>query len=472
MTDASRDGGKRRRRRAEERPTTARRRPRRPAPAPSRAEEDAKRRGRRKEIDASEEGIDSAGAITVAPLTGDIASSAAIEVEPIRRGTGKGKKKRDTEREARREARRTARRERRREPVLKAVTDEILFGKIALDCGYIDQKTIDQCIATQKSSDGRHFLGEILMSEGYLERDEVNEIIALQNKNLRKRYSFTGQPKENSLFGALVVAHGYATREQVNEVVRLQAEIERFDERLSLGELLVECGYLDEAEVKEILALQKKREYRCYKCREIFTISLYEFGQKIRCPHCRQVLVLPETAESRKVKLATSVPVDRPVAIDEVEAIEDSVIRDIADSAPNLIGPVRDPESGDDGETSQAPVEIEKATGWFVGLGGQIFGPQKLDILRKLIASEIFNRHDLFWHESMEDWQLACEIPELAGLFPKPPPLPGGSAPGSPPRVQKDSDLEDIVGRLADLRERGTLGENEYQEIRRLLLGD
>ncbi len=70
----------------------------------------------------------------------------------------------------------------------------------------------------------------------------------------------------------------------------------------------------------------------------------------------------------------------------------------------------------------------------------------------------------------MDDWQLAGEIPELASLFPKPPPLPPG--PGRPPSVEKDADLAAILGRIESLHQKGGIGAGEYQEIRRLLVGD
>ncbi|MBI4615809.1 MAG: DUF4339 domain-containing protein [Planctomycetes bacterium] len=407
--------------------------------------------------------IGSSDAIQLEPLRDSKFDSAdAIEVEPLRRGKGKereGNKDRERDKDTERDKDRAREKGGERPRALKAGSEEILFGKVALDCGYVEQKAIDKCVAIQKGLEEKCFLGELLMREDYLTRAEVNEIIEVQNKNLRKRYAWSGQPADNTLFGALVVAHGFATREQVNEVVRLQAEIERFDERLSLGELMVECAYLTETEVKQILALQKKREYRCYKCREVFTVGASEFGRKIRCPHCRKILVLPETPESLALKKIA--PAARIEPIDEVESVED--IR--AESRPTA-------QAVPEAETTP-PVELEKAGGWYVSLRGKIFGPLKLEIIRKLVPSDVFHRHDLFWHESLEDWKLAGDISEIACLFPKPSPLPPGK-PGRRPQapvVLKDGDLSTILDRIESLFEKGAIAEKDYREIERILAG-
>ena len=54
---------------------------------------------------------------------------------------------------------------------------------------------------------------------------------------------------------------------------------------------------------------------------------------------------------------------------------------------------------------------------YYYNQGGQPVGPVDLDALRSVGLTP----NTLVWHEGMTDWQQACELPELADLFPQAP---------------------------------------------------
>ncbi len=135
---------------------------------------------------------------------------------------------------------------------------EILFGRIAHDCGFVNKSSLEAAIKEQKGAKkGKgKFLGEILIEKALLTRMEVEEILKIQRRNLSKRYKYRGDEKSQGLFGKLVVKLELASREQVDECVRWQAEMERFDQQVPLGELLIARGYLDDAGVESVLREQ------------------------------------------------------------------------------------------------------------------------------------------------------------------------------------------------------------------------
>lgn len=54
---------------------------------------------------------------------------------------------------------------------------------------------------------------------------------------------------------------------------------------------------------------------------------------------------------------------------------------------------------------------------YYYNQGGQPVGPVDLDALRSVGLTP----NTLVWHEGMTDWLQACELPELADLFPQAP---------------------------------------------------
>lgn len=59
------------------------------------------------------------------------------------------------------------------------------------------------------------------------------------------------------------------------------------------------------------------------------------------------------------------------------------------------------------------------AQSWFIGRGGQRYGPYRLETLRQLAERQKLSREDLVWTEGMPDWARADGVRELSSLFPR-----------------------------------------------------
>lgn len=71
-----------------------------------------------------------------------------------------------------------------------------------------------------------------------------------------------------------------------------------------------------------------------------------------------------------------------------------------------------------------APPPLPAQVAYFAAIGGQQVGPLGMDALRQRAAQGEVSRETLVWAQGMANWTAAGQVPELAGLFTAPPPMP------------------------------------------------
>ncbi len=102
--------------------------------------------------------------------------------------------------------------------------------------------------------------------------------------------------------GDLLIREGLVPREEVERAVALQAAEARRGVFLRLGELLVARGLLDEAQVARVLAMQGRTIVVCPSCLAQFNVVDFEEGRAYRCNRCDVVLQRPERVERLAVE--------------------------------------------------------------------------------------------------------------------------------------------------------------------------
>jgi hypothetical protein len=184
---------------------------------------------------------------------------------------------------------------------------DLLFGKLAVGKGYCAQESVDWCMAIQHSGAERTPLGRILVDEGYLTEAQHSELLSLQRKNLVAVDPVAKKTRESVLFGKLVMREGLLSADQVNECLAEQA---REGERRSLGEIMVAKGLLAAEQVHRLLEKQQKRIMACPACRMSFTVlSISQDRKGVACPRCKGPLdeAGPSASPTTNAEFATQV---------------------------------------------------------------------------------------------------------------------------------------------------------------------
>lgn len=169
---------------------------------------------------------------------------------------------------------------------------DILFGKIAVNAGFVTEEQVDECIRIQETLVDKKPLGLLLLEKGYLTEVTLQEVVDAQRQNLQAKAVHTREKRDDSLFGRLVIRFGFATEEAVNECVRIQAKIEE-DIFLRLGEIMVKKSYLTLDQVKEVLDYQKTKILLCPGCNTQFNVIMFTPGAKLPCYKCGHMLYVP-----------------------------------------------------------------------------------------------------------------------------------------------------------------------------------
>ena len=161
---------------------------------------------------------------------------------------------------------------------------DLLFGSIAINQKYCTQAQLDEGLRIQAGSQDRLPLGQILVDEGFLTRQQHSDILAIQRKILTTLDPVRQVSKETILLGKLAVREGLVKEEDLNVCLRLQAKA---GEKRSLGEILVERKLLTPAQLKGLLAKQSKKIMSCPVCSLSFTVLSISKAKVVTCPRCK-----------------------------------------------------------------------------------------------------------------------------------------------------------------------------------------
>ncbi len=184
---------------------------------------------------------------------------------------------------------------------------DLLFGKIAVEQGYVSEADLEECIADQINAQDSRPLGEMLLERSTITRRQMEAILAIQQERLEKEHPKSRQRRADTLFGRLAWRMGMLTQDDLHSALRLQAAMDD-DKVLPLGELLVREGYLTDRQVQSILEVQRKAILYCSLCRVLYALKglaskdALESLRSLTCARCREPLKepgddVPEDAE-------------------------------------------------------------------------------------------------------------------------------------------------------------------------------
>ena len=179
------------------------------------------------------------------------------------------------------------------------LSHEILFGRIAFGLGYATKEQLRDAIALQHTSEGRHKrMGDLLVEEGHLTREQRDEVLKTQEQNLAAPHPHVPAMSVGAaLLGRTAVRQGLISEEELHEAVRTQQKLKEAGEETRLGEILAGIAGMSLDAVLGLLAAQNRRIGKCPECGSRFNADSDPSGASPVCPRCGAALEMLEQTD-------------------------------------------------------------------------------------------------------------------------------------------------------------------------------
>lgn len=148
---------------------------------------------------------------------------------------------------------------------------ETLLAKIALKKNYLTQEQLDQCLQLQKSAERPKPLVILLIEQGFISDQELNEIIQYQQKYQKKQLGKKEEKKEEKKDGKKRTKTKSPTKTFSNE--------KRFSEPIDNAYY---CGFCN-GPISE-------KDEKCPRCGAMFTSSETRNEQIYSCASCNTLV--------------------------------------------------------------------------------------------------------------------------------------------------------------------------------------
>ncbi|MCA8940014.1 MAG: hypothetical protein KDB07_09405 [Planctomycetes bacterium] len=178
---------------------------------------------------------------------------------------------------------------------------EVLFGRIALACGYCDEDELMKAIDVQRRSDEHRHLGRVMIDLGVLGEDELLTVLAIQRENRAREELSYPVRQMGAMLGALAVQRGWCKRNDVLECIEEQARLQKLSLYFRLGEVMVSRGKLTNDQVSALLNEQKIRILGCPDCFSQYNVQGYAEDEVVNCPNCGVPLIVPKSVQNVRV---------------------------------------------------------------------------------------------------------------------------------------------------------------------------
>ncbi len=179
--------------------------------------------------------------------------------------------------------------------------NQLLFGKIAEELGYVTEAQLEECLEQQRTHPDVA-LGQLMLERKHVSPEQLEDILSIQKERFHERDPHTYEKLEDILFGRLLVREGLVTERQVREALRDQAATTKPEEFKYLGELLVERGLMKPEDVARVLKLQQRSIVYCEECLVQYNVAQFEENSDWKCKKCGGILTAPPILSSVSVE--------------------------------------------------------------------------------------------------------------------------------------------------------------------------
>jgi DNA-binding response OmpR family regulator/DNA-directed RNA polymerase subunit RPC12/RpoP len=163
-----------------------------------------------------------------------------------------------------------------------ATAGDLLLGSLACRHGMVTREQVREILAIQDRDPSRK-IGDLLFERFYLSSGDLDRLLEIQVQ------AFGGPDNAGEMLGRLIADRRLATEFQVRGALRLQGRM--IEAGLSpaprLGEILVHRGVLTREPLAAALELQNFMHYRCPQCGARIGIHPEPQRSPVICPQCR-----------------------------------------------------------------------------------------------------------------------------------------------------------------------------------------
>jgi hypothetical protein len=171
---------------------------------------------------------------------------------------------------------------------------DTLFGKIALEQGFLTEAQLRECLELQAYMDPPvPPLGVLLMRMGYIDDAKLHGIIEVQRQRLHDFEQSLRVKREDNLFGKVVIRMGLAREDQVRACLEIQDSLPP-DQFKRLGDILVQKAVLTGEDIQKVLDFQAGLILYCPGCDREYNMVLFNPGAKIACYQCGARIRVPD----------------------------------------------------------------------------------------------------------------------------------------------------------------------------------
>jgi len=183
----------------------------------------------------------------------------------------------------------------------------LLFGKIAVDNGFLTQEQLDECAEIQRTSSKPRHLGEICKEKGYLHVEDLRDILIEQLLRFHSEDEHSDEKLVDRIFGQVAIAKEFLTESQLNHALQEQASRESAGKPYQrIGEVLADMNALTTQQVAEILEAQDLTILICKTCVSAHNVPNYAADRRYICKVCNDSLVKPDNMSEYAIRQALS----------------------------------------------------------------------------------------------------------------------------------------------------------------------
>ena len=157
---------------------------------------------------------------------------------------------------------------------------------------------MQECLDIQRRQQFYKSIGSVMIEKGYIDRAKINELLRIQEENLKEAAGIGGAGSGETLFGAVAVMKRFTSLSQVEECLDEQRRLRRLGIFLRLGEILISRKYMSVKQVLSVLKRQRTQVLYCSRCKKRFNVTAFSNRKRFFCNVCGGELVQPEAIES------------------------------------------------------------------------------------------------------------------------------------------------------------------------------